>query len=102
MLNQDLQQKTSHVNKVIQEIKTTQMQSKVIGSLSKIQGLMTQKLQNTNRKFNVLKNSETDAVLEFMSKDNPSRSRDRIGGYSSNKLAEPSATLQNNATFDVS
>ena len=83
MLNQDLQQKTSHVNKVIQEIKTTQMQSKVIGSLSKIQGLMTQKLQNTNRKFNVLKNSDTEAVLEFMNKENPSRSKDRIGGYSS-------------------
>ena len=97
-------QKTTHVNKVIQEIKTTQMQSKVIGSLSKIQGLMTQKLQNTNRKFNVLKNSETDAVLEFMSKDHPSRSRERIGGYSSvgisNRLADPSATLQNNMTFD--
>ena len=44
---------------------------------------MAQKLQNTNRKFNVLKNSDTDAVLEFMTKDNPSRSKDRIGGYSS-------------------
>ena len=101
MLNQDLKQKTTHVNKVIQEIKTTQMQSKVIDSLSKIQNLMSTKLQNTHKKFNVLRESETDAVLEFMNKEHPSKSKDRIGGIGY-KLGEPSANLQNNSTFDKS
>ena len=77
------------------------MQSKVIDSLSKIQNLMSTKLQNTNKKFNVLRESDTDAVLEFMNKENPSKSKDRISGMGY-RLGEPSSTLQNNSTFDKS
>ena len=40
-INENLKRKNSHVNKVIQEIKTTHIQSKVIGSLSAIENLMS-------------------------------------------------------------
>ena len=62
---------------------------------------MSTKLQNTNKKFNVLRDSETDAVLEFMNKEHPTKSKDRIGGMGY-RLGEPSANLQNNSTFDKS
>ena len=69
------------------------MQSQVIGSLSKIQDLMTQKLQNTNKKFNILKDSETDTVLEIMNKEQPSKTRGQSRFGMANQLAEPSTTL---------
>ena len=104
MMNQDLRQKTTHVNKVIQEIKTTQMQGKVIDSLSKIQNLMTQKLQNTSKKFSVLRESDTDAVLEIMSKERPIKMKTGQNSSMSkgHRLGEANATFQNTSNFDVS
>lgn len=63
---QDLQRKNSHVNKVINEFKTTKMQEKVINSLSNIENLMVNKLANTSQKLQVLKSSDKKDVLEFL------------------------------------
>ena len=50
----DLQRKDQHMNKVISEFKTAQMQAKVIKSLSNIESLMVNKLNNTQKKMKVL------------------------------------------------
>jgi len=42
------------MNKVISEFKTAQMQAKVIKSLSNIESLMVNKLNNTQKKMKVL------------------------------------------------
>ena len=43
----DLERKDQHMNKVLNEFKTAQMQAKVIKSLSNIENLMVNKLSNT-------------------------------------------------------
>ena len=53
-----MSRKNSHVNKVISEFKTAQMQETVIKSLSNIESLMINKLTNTSQKLQVLKNSD--------------------------------------------
>jgi hypothetical protein len=59
------------------------MQEKVINSLSNIETLMVNKLNNTTQKLNVLKNSDHKDVLEYLQRDSESsRGRKR----SSNKF----------------
>jgi len=60
------------MNNVINEFKTTKMQEKVINSLSNIESLMVNKLNNTQQKLNVLKTSDRKDVLEFLQRDDAS------------------------------
>lgn len=60
------------MNNVISEFKTTKMQEKVINSLSNIESLMVNKLNNTQQKLNVLKTSDRKDVLEFLQRDDAS------------------------------
>jgi len=60
------------MNNVINEFKTTKMQEKVINSLSNIESLMVNKLNNTQQKLNVLKTSDRKDVLEFRQRDDAS------------------------------
>ena len=60
------------MNNVISEFKTTKMQEKVINSLSNIESLMVNKLNNTQQKLNVLKTSARKDVLEFLQRDDAS------------------------------
>ena len=60
------------MNNVISEFKTTKMQEKVINSLSNIESLMVNKLNNTQQKLNVLKTSDRKDVLEFLKRDDAS------------------------------
>ena len=48
------------------------MQEKVINSLSNIESLMVNKLNNTQQKLNVLKTSDRKDVLEFLQRDDAS------------------------------
>ena len=60
------------MNSVINEFKTAKMQEKVIHSLSNIETLMVNKLNNTTQKLNVLKNSDRKDVLEYLKRDDES------------------------------
>ena len=56
---------------------------------------MTQKLQNTSKKFSVLRESDTDAVLEIMSKERPIKMKTRQNSSMSkgHRLGEANATF---------
>jgi hypothetical protein len=53
------------------------MQEKVIKSLSNIESLMLNKLQNTSQKYNVLKTSDKEDVLTFLKRDSSARKANR-------------------------
>ena len=63
------------MNKVINEFKTTQMQEKVIKSLSNIESLMINKLANTQQKLHVLKHSDKKDVIDFLDRNGGGDSR---------------------------
>ena len=87
---QVLQKKNGHIATVINELKTTKMQEKVISSLSNIETLMVNKLHNTQQKLNVLKTTDKKDVVEFLDRNEiGSRGRKRSTSKSkkySNKL----------------
>ena len=83
----DLERKDTHMNKVINEFKTAQMQAKVIKSLSNIENLMVNKLNNTSQKLSVLQTSDKHDVIEFLGMDrNSSRKKNRSGSKFRNRL----------------
>ena len=84
----DLERKDQHMNKVLNEFKTAQMQAKVIKSLSNIENLMVNKLSNTQQKLNVLQTSDKEDVIEFLGMDRKgsSRKKNRSGSKFRNRI----------------
>ena len=84
----DLERKTTHVKKVIQEVKTTHMQEQVLKSMSNIENLMSQKLQNTQQKLKVVSQSDKQDVLSFLKAKPVSRATNRSGSKGKNAMGK--------------
>ena len=63
------------MNRVINEVKTMQMQDKVIKSLSNIEHLMVNKLANTQQKYAVLRSSDKRDVVDFLQRERSTSGR---------------------------